>query len=473
VKPFEQAKDEIARLVKHFATNHEAYRAPAYKEAHARQEFMDPFFAALGWDVHNTQQLAPDYREVVIEDTVEIQGQKKAPDYVFRVGRDRKFFAEAKKPGVDLKKDSGPAYQLRRYAWTAKLPLSLLTDFEELAVYDCRARPFDNDKASAGRVNYYAFQEYPDRWREIWDVFSREAVWGGSFDQYVQAGRGKRGTSEVDAEFLKEIENWRDALARNMALRNPRLTIDELNDAVQRTIDRIIFLRMAEDRGIEDYGRLSRLADGEDIYKGLVALFRHADARYNSGLFDFSRASGGDQLTPGLKADDRVLKPILTSLYFPQSPYEFSVLPVEILGNVYEQFLGKVIRLTAAHQAKVEEKPEVKKAGGVYYTPAYIVAYIVKNTVGAAVAGKSPQQLKGFRVLDPACGSGSFLLGAYQCLLDYYLNWYMTHEPEKHPKAVWQLAISHPPSAICHRPVAAHHGGEKAHPAGAYLWGGH
>jgi len=140
-----------------------------------------------------------------------------------------------------------------------------------------------------------------------------------------------------------------------------------------------------------------------------------------------------------LKLDDKTLKPILTSLYFPESPYEFSVLPVEVLGNVYEQFLGRVIKLTEGHRAKVEEKPEVKKAGGVYYTPAYIVEYIVKNTVGVVVAGRSPAQLRGFRVLDAACGSGSFLLGAYQYLLDYYLNWYTANAPEKNPKAVWQL----------------------------------
>jgi TaqI-like C-terminal specificity domain/Eco57I restriction-modification methylase/N-6 DNA Methylase len=433
---FEQSKDEIAQLVRHFTINRDAYHAPAYKEAHARQEFIDAFFSALGWDVHNTQRLAPDYREVVIEDSVDIEGQKKAPDYVFRIGRERKFFAEAKKPGIDLKQDAAPAYQLRRYAWTAKLPLSLLMDFEELAAYDCRRRPSATDKPSVGRVNYFNCAEYADRWRELWDVFSREAVWGGSFDQYAQTSKGKRGTSEVDTEFLKEIEGWREALARNMALRNPRLSIDELNDAVQRTIDRIIFLRMTEDRGIEDYGRLLRLAEGENIYPGLVTLFRHADAKYNSGLFDFSRA--GDRLTPGLSVDDKTLKPILADMYFPQSPYEFSVLPVEILGNVYEQFLGKVIRLTPAHQAKVEEKPEVKKAGGVYYTPAYIVNYIVQNTVGKLVEGKSPLQLRGFRVVDPACGSGSFLLGAYQYLLDYYQAWYAANSPEKYPKAVWQ-----------------------------------
>jgi hypothetical protein len=421
--------------VRQFAINRDAYHAPAYKEAHARQEFIDPLFAALGWDVHNSQRLAPDYREVVIEDSVDIEGQKKAPDYVFRVGRERKFFAEAKKPGVDLKKDAAPAYQLRRYAWTAKLPLSVLTDFEVLATYDCRSRPSANDKPSVGRVSYFNYIEYADRWREIWDVYSREAVWGGSFDQFALSSKGKRGTSEVDTEFLKEIEGWREALARNLALRNSHLGIDELNDAVQRTIDRIIFLRLTEDRGIEDYGRLRRLAEGEDIYCGLVKLFRNADAKYNSGLFDFSRE--GDRLTPGLSVDDKTLTPILADLYYPRSPYEFSVLPVEILGNVYEQFLGKVVRLTAGHQAKVEEKPEVKKAGGVYYTPVYIVKYIVQNTIGNLVAGKSPLQLRGLRVVDPACGSGSFLLGAYNYLLDYYQQWYTANAPEKYPRAVW------------------------------------
>lgn len=292
---FEQSKDEIARLVKHFATNKAMYVAPAYKEAHARQEFIDPLFVALNWDVHNYQHAAPDYREVILEDSLDIEGQKKAPDYAFRVGRDRKFFGEAKKPGVDLKTAAAPAYQLRRYAWSAKLPLSLLTDFEELAVYDCRIRPSEKDKPSVARANYLTCNEYADRWAEVWDVFSREAVWGGSFDQFAQAGKGKRGASEVDAEFLKEIEGWRDVLARNIALRNARLTIDELNDAVQRLIDRIIFLRMAEDRGIEEYGRLQRLAltpppspsgrgaGGERIYAGLLALSRKADAKDAAG----------------------------------------------------------------------------------------------------------------------------------------------------------------------------------------------
>ena len=269
----------------------------------------------------------------------------------------------------------------------------------------------------------------------------------------------------MDAEFLKEIESWRDSLAHNFALRNKKLSSDDLNKAVQLTIDRIVFLRMAEDRGLEPYYQLLKLCDREHIYSRFMHdLCRSADAKYNSGLFHFQKEAGiadpPDQSTPGLELDDKVIKDILESLYFEHGcPYHFRLLPVEILGTVYERFLGKVIRLTPGHQAKVDEKPEVRKAGGVYYTPAYIVDYIVKHTVGEMVEGKSPSQLasqgrdrppglssKGqagmpappFRILDMACGSGSFLLGAYQRLLDHCLKWYSEHKPERQSRCVYK-----------------------------------
>jgi TaqI-like C-terminal specificity domain/Eco57I restriction-modification methylase len=262
-----------------------------------------------------------------------------------------------------------------------------------------------------------------------------------------------------------------------LALRNPKLSQRDLNFSVQRTIDRIVFLRVCEDRRIEVYGGLMALLNGEGTYARLRYLFRQADERYNSGLFHFQkekgRAEAPDELTPGLEIDDAVLKAIIRRLYYPESPYEFSVLPADILGQVYEQFLGKVIRLTESHQAKVEDKPEVKKAGGVYYTPTYIVDYIVKNTVGklldeilgsarasrataGALAGvsvdkkqglregaqtsrrgrvRSPDKVLGrvskLRILDPACGSGSFLIGAYQYLLDWHRDWYSDNDPKK------------------------------------------
>jgi len=427
---YADAKTEVEGLVGRFARNLDAYKRGDYKEAHVRVEFIDPFFEALGWDVRNVQGYAEQYKDVIHEDAIKVSGATRAPDYCFRIGGVRKFFLEAKKPSVSVKGDIGPAYQLRRYAWSAKLPLSILTDFEEFAVYDCRQRPKPTDKASVGRVMYLTFDQYPDRFDDIYGVFAKESVLKGSFDRYVQDAKRKRGTGEVDAEFLKEIEGWRDVLARNIALRNPAVSVPELNFAVQRTIDRIIFLRMCEDRGIEDYGRLLALTSAPHIYPRLGDLYRQADEKYNAGLFDFR----ADTLTKTLAVDDRVLKPILAGLYYPQSPYEFSVLPAEILGQVYEQFLGKVIRLTAGHRAKVEEKPEVKKAGGVYYTPIYIVDYIVKQTVGQLIEGKQPRQISKLRILDPACGSGSFLLGAYQYLLDYHRQWYEKHDPAKHAR---------------------------------------
>ena len=431
------APDKIINLVERFDRNLEAYKQGKYNETQVRREFIDPFFKVLGWDVNNEKGYAEAYKDVVHEDAIKVGGATKAPDYSFRIGGVRKFFVEAKKPLIDIKAKISPAYQLRRYAWSSKLPLSILTDFEEFAVYDCRIKPIKTDKSSKARVIYMTYEEYAQRWEELATIFSREAILKGSFDKYVESNKAKRGTAEVDAAFLQEIERWRDLLARNIALRNPELSQRELNFAVQRTIDRAIFLRICEDRGIEPYGALMDLQNGNRTYQRLLELFRRADERYNSGLFHFrvekDRSDEPDTLTPDLSIDDKVLKKILKNLYYPDSPYEFSVLPADILGQVYEQFLGKVIRLTPKHRAVVEDKPEVKKAGGVYYTPTYIVNYIVEQTVGKLVEGKKPGPrgaVSKLKLLDPACGSGSFLLGAYQFLLDWHRAQY-TKEPQR------------------------------------------
>ena len=141
------APDTIKRLVEQFDRNRDAYRSGQYNETQVRREFIDPMWTALGWDVDNTQGYAEPYKDVVHEDAIKIGGVTKAPDYCFRIGGVRKFFLEAKKPSVAISGDIGPAFQLRRYAWSAKLPLSVLTDFEELAVYDCRVKPDKADKA--------------------------------------------------------------------------------------------------------------------------------------------------------------------------------------------------------------------------------------------------------------------------------------------------------------------------------------
>jgi type I restriction-modification system DNA methylase subunit len=427
------APESVIKLCETFAEHREHFRSGNYNEFQLRKQFLDPLFEALGWDMANSQGLAPQYRDVIHEDAIKIGAHVKAPDYAFTLHGQRKFFLEAKKPSVNIKTDIAPAYQLRRYAWSAKLPLSILSDFEEFAIYDTRIKPAPGDPSSKARVFYCTYDQYPEKWDEIAAIFARDSILKGSFDKYADSAKKKKGTAEVDTAFLEEIERWRDLLARNFALRNPSLNVRDLNFAVQKTIDRLVFLRICEDRGTEDYGRLRSIANGTQTYPRLLELFRAADARYNSGLFHFSKeksqAEEPDTLTPNLSLDDKTLKDIIAHLYYPDSPYEFSVLPADILGSVYERFLGKTIRLTEGHQAKIEEKPEVRKAGGVYYTPSYIVDYIVENTLGKLLTPEPekpislPETAK-LKVVDPACGSGSFLIVAYQYLLDWHRDRY-------------------------------------------------
>src|SRR5881296_2128754 len=246
---------EIRELIDRFDRNRDACKSPQYNETQLRREFLDPLFRSLGWDIDNEQGYAEAYKDVVHEDVIKVGEATKAPDYCFRVGGARKFFLEAKRPSVDIKNDVSPAFQLRRYAWTTKLPLSILSDFEEFAVYDCRVKPDQKDSAAVARILFIPYGEYAERRDEIASVFSRDAVLKGSFDKYAESNKAKRGTADVDAAFLATIESWRADLARNLALRNPKLTQRQLNFAVQRIIDRIIFLRICEGRGIEDYGR--------------------------------------------------------------------------------------------------------------------------------------------------------------------------------------------------------------------------
>ena len=447
--------ETVYRLVERFDANLDAYKSGRFDEADVRNEFINPLFRdALGWDMSNEAGRSPAYREVISEDRVKVgggTGRPKAPDYGFYAGGERRFFLEAKKPSVDIAGDLAPAVQLRRYAWSAKLPLSLLTDFEELAVYDCRFEPAKQDKPATARLELITYDQYPDRWDDIAGLFSREAVLDGSLEKYAEANRKKRGTETVDAAFLREIEGWREMLARDLAARND-LNRRQLNYAVQLTIDRIIFLRMAEDRGVEEYERLKNLLNGganggvsSGVYEGLCELFREADDRYNSGLFHFrterDRSEEPDTLTPTLALGDEVLQDIIGGLYYPESPYEFSVLPVDVLGQVYEQFLGSVIHLEDGHKATVEQKPEVRKAGGVYYTPTYIVDYIVENTVGKLLEGKRPGPRGGaskLKIVDPACGSGSFLIGAYEYLLNWHRDRYLEDGPDKHRDRLYE-----------------------------------
>lgn len=418
---------KLSKLVENFKFNINEYKSNRYNEEKNKIDFIDKFFLLLDWDMYNEAGYNETYREVLREDIVYVKGSAKAPDYTFKIGKERKFFVEAKKPSIYIKEDMSAAYQLRSYAYSAKLPLSILTDFEEFSVYDTRIAPKPDDKASNSRIFYTTFEEYNKDFDFIYNIFSKQAVFRGSFDKYADDNKNKKGTSEIDREILKLIETWRFDLVKNIALRNKDLGLHNLNLSVQKIIDRIIFLRIAEDKGIEKEYQLLELTNKNNIYEQLQNIFIEADKKYNSGLFE------NREWINKLLIDDKVLHSIIKSIYYPLCHYQFSVIPVEILGNIYEQFLGKTIRLTESHQAKIEEKPEVRKAGGVHYTPQFIVDNIVENTIGVTIKDKDPDKVSQLKILDPSCGSGSFLVGAYTYLLDWHQEYYAKN-PQKHIK---------------------------------------
>ena len=231
----EVAYKKIAELVERFEEQYDSYKKADYNETLTRRDFIDPFFKALGWDIDNENGYAESYREVIHEDKVKVGKATKAPDYSFRlVGGKRLFFVEAKKPNVVVKDEIPPAYQIRRYGWSAKLPVSIITDFEEFSIYDCTKKPLPTDKASVARIKYLIFRDYLKEFDFIWETFSKERVLKGSFDKFVQGNLNKKGTATVDKEFLLSLDSWRTYLATSISWNNKDLDEDEINFAVQQ-----------------------------------------------------------------------------------------------------------------------------------------------------------------------------------------------------------------------------------------------
>jgi hypothetical protein len=433
------------QLVRKFGEQREICTAGVPGETQARIEFIGPLFRALGWDVDNSKgRSLLACREVVREDTALAEGSNRAPDYSFRIDGQRKFFLDARKPAAGIGPDPGPTVQLRRYAWSARLLISIATDFEEFALYDGRLEPKPRDGVTVARLMFFGFEELAAEWEKLEALISYQAVRGGSLERHAETIQVKRGTSEVGTIFLAELEQWRRALVRDIASRHKSLTPGQFNLLVQKIIHGVVFLRIAEARGIEARGQLQSLLDAPQIGDELVKLFRRAGQRYSSRLFDFSRdverPQEPDELAPALRAGNDALARLLRRLCYPESPYEFSVLATAILGQVYEQFLGQVITLNGRHQATAVRKPEIRKAGGVYYTPASMVDYILDHTLSPLLKNRSPQSVAGqdiarnsdpLRVLDPSCGSGRFLLAAYEYLVHWYLDAYMADSTER------------------------------------------
>ena len=429
---FDEAFERVGRLAATFQANETRYLRPDYQEAEARKDFIDKFFIALGWDVNHDEQTNPYEQEVKVEPAVHATGQRRA-DYAFHLApnyRDVRFFVEAKKPHGDIATPDN-YFQTIRYGWNSDTPLAVLTDFKQFHVLDCRYKP--NVETALNRlVAKYNYSEYPDskRFAEIYWLFSREAVADGSLEKRAKElpkphGKGAQpgllpgGYQRIDEAFLKELDEYRTALARTFKSKNPKLDSETLTELAQRTLDRLVFLRFLEDKGIEPQRIVDRFGDRGTAWEDFIAASQRLDGIYNGIVFKHHDILDGDKL----RVDDTTFADICDSLARTNSPYDFDAIPIHILGSIYERFLGNVIVATDK-RVRVEPRPEIRKAGGVYYTPEYIVRYIVENTVGKLIAGKTPDQIAEMRFADIACGSGSFLLGIFDLLLTYHGHYY-------------------------------------------------
>jgi len=414
----QQFEKQIAALVEKFRQRELEYKFGGYTELQARIDFIDPFFEALGWDVRNTQRVSERERDVVVESGA----TRGRPDYNFRWNGQTQFFVEAKAPHVAL--TDPVVLQAKKYAFnetSQTVILAAATDFEEFRLYEVRDISYLR-QASKGLVFAYRYDEYltPKALDDLWKL-SRESVAAGSLNALIApTARRARQRVPLDQQFLSDLVGWREKLAKAVFKAHPDLSADDLNNVVQIFLDRLIFIRVAEDRGVLPEGQLIEIArhwsqseQSKPIVAELIPLFRLVNQMLNGEIFKPHKCEE-------IKWDSALVAEIVDEGL---EPYNFAQIGVELLGSIYERYLGKTIRVTET-RAIVDDKPEVRKAGGVYYTPKYIVDYIVAQTVGKLIEGKTPKQIEKLRVLDPACGSGSFLLGAYQALLDYHTRYF-------------------------------------------------
>jgi len=434
--PFGDARsEELAQLVSNFENNLEAIRKDQV-EASTRVDYINPLLELLGWDVKNVLGKPQSKREVIYEPQQIVGGHNLAPDYCLTIEGKRKIYIEAKRVSENILTNRNHAYQLKRYSWNAGLPFGILTDFEEVAIYDCRFIPMPEDSAEVGRVGYFKFSEFSANWKVLGSVFSREAVANGSLEAIVQSDKLEKGTKTIDSSFLEFMKGWRKVVAQSIASCNPRFDETVIDYEAQALLNKIIFLRILEDRGLEASDSLRQLIEPPDKFlNSLTEYFKRANDRYNSGLFS-GNGIGSERLHDVMHLDLNVeaekLSGFISNLYYP-NPYEFSVMPPDILGQIYELMLAEDVTIANLDTREIEValKPEIKKRGGVFYTPVPIVEYIIEETVGPLILDKTPATVKKIRIVDPACGSGSFLVSAYQYLIDFITDYYLANNKKK------------------------------------------
>ncbi|MCP3660397.1 MAG: adenine methyltransferase [Bacteroidetes bacterium] len=414
----------IKKLISKYESNRNYYISNKYNETQLRTDFLDPFFKLLGWDISNDKRKATNEREVLLEEPLktDISTNTKKPDYTFRLFSERKFFLEAKKPNIPIESDASAAKQVRRYGFTAKLKISVLSNFEYLAIYDCSQKVDKSDQTTKSRIKLYHYKEYENAFNEIKQQLGRDEVYSGDFDKTWLHIEKQLKLFSIDKLFLKQINEWRLLLGNTIYNHKQHLKSEDLNDIVQSYINSIVFLRVCEDRNLEEYKTLLTFANKND-FLSLIKKFKQADKKYNSGLFNHI-------LTKEIIENNKsAFWEIIKQLYYPESTYSFSVFSSDILGNIYEIFLGEHLLIENNTVKLVKKLENIDR--DVVTTPTFIIQAILKDTVIKHCKDKTDQQILNLTFGDISCGSGSFLLETYQLLNDILIDYYLGTDPKK------------------------------------------
>lgn len=406
--------DRLLKLVEAYQKHFKQYSRPDYNETEVRNDFVNPFFEILGWDVQNKKNLPQHLREVKHEASVFVEENgkqvKKKPDYEFHVGSTPYFFLETKKPNVDIMASKEAAFQTRRYGWNGNLEISVLSNFTDLVIYDTSVRPNENDKPSVAQVAHFHFTEYVDKFDEISRLLSYETVVSGAFEKTFENISSSLKKEPFDKYFLSQIKEWRLVLSEDIVKNNSTINQETLNIFVQKLINRIVFLRICEDRELEKYESLKNIG----TYAELKKVFTAADKKYDSGLFELI---DGEQF----EISDSILVDIFKELYYPNSCYEFSIVDPFIIGQIYELFLEEEIVIKDGIVV-AERKPEIVDSQGVVNTPKNIADIIVKTTLTPLFSDEKFTEWDSYRIADICCGSGNFLLSAYEFIIKLYMS---------------------------------------------------
>lgn len=401
-----EAKEEIAKLVKKYEEVKASGKLRSYSEEETKRGFIEPLFEILGWDISNK-------KEVSLEETI----SSKRVDYGFYLNERIKFYLEAKKFSVDLYSEDF-ANQAIRYSFNKGAVWAVLTNFETLIIFNAQDI---KGKLSDKRFFTINCNEYLEKFDQL-SLLSKKAFENDLLDKEAEKYGKKIEKVPISSLLYKDLQECRKILIDELRQWNSNVKPDDLEEGIQKLLDRLIFIRVAEDRGIEP-PLLIQLArqwymqkeKKNNIYRSLVENFRRLDEDYNSNLFS-------PHFFENWEEHSGATAKVISILYGKEGYYEydFKAMPSDVLGAVYENYLSH--RLSQSKKIMGVFKDSGKrKEQGIYYTPSYIVDYIVKNALGPILDScHSIRDLKKIKVLDPACGSGSFLIKVLETIYKKY-----------------------------------------------------